>query len=187
MASELARAAVAATLARRPHFAGVARIGARLLSRYFDDADAAFLLMGEGRLQVFAASDARWPAGGQLEGVLGYALDVVVSGSTMKLVEQLPPRTALVRLTPSTLAAYTLGEDPEAGERALLSLFASIEEEPRRACLAMLSTTGLFPTDGGAALLEILHWLLAAAMTRDPATALWVRISPTAIDRRLAS
>jgi CheY-like chemotaxis protein len=322
-ASELARAAVAGTLARRPHFADVARVGIRLLSRYFGDADAAILLMGEGRLRVFAASGPGWPVGGQLEGVLGYALDVVVSGSTLivpdlaampsrdlrpplqdrrllaavpvrsadgvaigavaladrglapfdvhdlgilehiagrlgeifagaegprlllgpgvlredswryclgreiahlgdgqslvlalaslpeegepaipapsragvehleqavdRLVERLPPRTALGRLTPATVGAYSVVDDPEAGERALLALLASLEEEPRRACVAMLTATGVWPTDGGAALLDVAHWLLASAMTRDPATALCARISPTAVDRRLAA
>src|SRR5262249_31672729 len=80
-ASELASKAVSATLARRPYFANVAQLGTRLLSRYFDDADAALLLVGDGPLKVFASSG--WPVGMHPEGVLGYALDVVASGSTL--------------------------------------------------------------------------------------------------------
>jgi hypothetical protein len=51
----------------------------------------------------------------------------------------------------------------------------------------MLSATGLCPTDAGAALLDIVQWLLASAMTHDPATALCARISPAVVDRRLAA
>ena len=318
VASERAEAAVAATLARRPHVAEVARLGTRLLSRYFADADAALFLMGNGRLQLFASSRQHWPQEAQLEGVLGYALDVVVSGSTLivpdlttlpggasrapvpdmrlfaavpvrlldgtpigalalanqdpapfdvhdlgilkyvaareaevfsgvpgarmlegpgtllpdswryclcreiehlgpgqslllalasqpagtgpaipvrspeamealeraigSLVERLPPRTALGRLTSETLAAYSVVTNAEAGERALLSLIASLEEPPGRGCVALLSATGLYPTDGGAPLLDIVHWILAAAMSRGPATVLRARLDPTAVD-----
>lgn len=321
--SERAAAAVTSTLARRPHFAEVARLGTRLLSRYFADADAALFLMGKGRLQVFASSGERWPVEAQLEGMLGYALDVVVSGSTLivpdlaalprgtsrasvpdlrllaavpvrlldgtaigalvladrrpvpfdvhdlgileyiaarqgeifsgvegarmlqgagtllpeswryclgreiehlgpgqslllalaslptgngptipvpspeemesleraigGLVERLPPRTALGRLTSETIAVYSLVTSAEAGERALLSLIASLEHPPGRACVAMLSTTGVCPTDGGAALLEIVQWILATAMSRGPATALCARLDPAAVDLRLAA
>ncbi|HVQ26880.1 MAG TPA: hypothetical protein VMV01_16945, partial [Planctomycetota bacterium] len=75
----------------------------------------------------------------------------------------------------------------EAGERALLALIASLEETPGRACIAMLSATGLCPTDGGAALLEIVQWILATAMSRGPATALCARLDPAAVDLRLAA
>jgi CheY-like chemotaxis protein len=319
-ASERARVAVSTTLTRRPHYPEVAHLGMRLLSRYFDDADTAILLMGERQPQIFASSG--WSAGAQPDGVLGYALDVVVSGSTLivpdlaampssaarapardwrlfaavpvrsteglaigalaladrrllpfdvhdlailehiarrlgavfsgtegpgmlqgpgvlvadswrhclgcevehiatgqslvialasiqgddamipgsspqqmddleraigKLVERLPPRTALGRLTRDTLAAYSLVQEPQVGEQALLSLMAALEEEPRRACAGILSATGLCPTDGGAALLDIAHWLLDAAMTRGPATTLCARLAPAAIDHRLAS
>lgn len=54
----------------------------QLLSRYFDDADTAILLMGEAQPTIFASSG--WSIGMQPEGVLGYALDVVVSGSTLR-------------------------------------------------------------------------------------------------------
>src|SRR5215470_5744947 len=80
-ASELAKTAVSAILERRPYFAKVAELGTRVLSRYFDDADAALLLIGDGELKVFASSG--WPVGMQPDGVLGYALDVVASGSTL--------------------------------------------------------------------------------------------------------
>lgn len=104
-----------------------------------------------------------------------------------KLVERLPPRTVLGRLTPERLAAYSLVEEPQVGERALLSLMAALEGEPHRACVGILSATGLCPTDGGAALLDIVHWLLDSAMTRGPARTLCARLAPAAIDHRLAS
>ncbi len=69
-----------------------------------------------------------------------------------------------------------------AGERALLSLIASLQEPPGRGCVALLSATGLYPTDGGAPLLDIVHWILAAATSRGPATVLRARLDPTAID-----
>lgn len=103
-----------------------------------------------------------------------------------QLVERLPPRTALGRLTLETLAAYSLVEDPRLGEQALLSLMAAVEEEPRSACVGILSAAGLCPTDGGAALLDIAHWLLDAT-TRGPATTLGARLAPAALERRLAS
>src|SRR5262249_8148319 len=80
-ASDFAKRAVAAILERRPYFAKVAQLGTRLLSRYFDDADGALLLVGDGQLKVFASSG--WPVGMQPDGILGYALDVVASGSTL--------------------------------------------------------------------------------------------------------
>jgi len=314
-ASELAGRAVSATRAHRPYFAELVRPAARLLSRYFDGADVALLLAGEEGLQVFASSGERWAAGTRVEGILGYALDVVESGSTLivpdlatlpdgsspastpdarllaavpvrladgttigalaiaddrpipfdvhdlgileyiaarqgevfggapgarmlhgagvlledawrhnlgrelahlgpgrsllvalaslpseddgppipigsreemermeqavdALLERMPPRTALGRLTPATLGAYTVAEDPEAGERALLSIFALLEQGPRRACVATLSTTGVRPTDGGESLLAIAHWLLDGALDRGPATALRTRMLP---------
>ena len=317
--SELARVAVSTTLARRPRYQEAAQLGMRLLSRYFDDTDAAILLMGDGRLQSFAASG--WSEGSQSDGILGYALDVVVSGSTLivpdlaalpggavrpsvqdwrffaaiplrsaeglaigalaladrrllafdvydlgilehiakrlgnvfsgsdgpgmlqgpgvlladswrhcldcevkhlgtaqslvialaslpgepttpgssseliddmersidKLIERLPPRTALGRLTPEMVAAYSLVAEPEVGEQALLALMTALEVEPRRACVGILSAKGLCPTDGGAALLDIVQWLLEAALSRGPATTLGARLAPAAVDLRLAS
>jgi CheY-like chemotaxis protein len=315
-AGELGRAAVAATLARRPYFGGVAQLGARLLSRYFDDCQAAILMMQDPQLTVFASSSERWPIGTQPDGVAGYALDVVESGSTLivpdlaalpaaasrpapwrflvalplrtaegitvgalvlaapapipfdahdltilehvvgrlgeifsgaddarlldgpgvlnaetwrqglgsetqhlayghtlaialgtlpgepepaipvrsapalqalgrdtaALLERLPPRTAVGRLGPDTLAAYTVAEDSEAGARALLALMASLETEPR-GCVAVLSACGLVPADSGAALLDITRSLLDAARARGPATALTARLEPVAIAR----
>ena len=316
-ASERARVAVSKTLARRPHYPEAAQLGVRLLSRYFDDADTAILLIGDRQPNVFAACG--WPTGPPPDGVLGYALDVVVSGSTLivpdlaalpggatrspardwrlfaavpvrsaegligalaladrrvvpfdvhdlsifehmasrlgavfsgtegpgllqgpgvvvpdswryllgcevkhmatgqslviavasirgeatipgssqeqmadleraigKLLERLPPRTALGRLTPETLAVYSLVEDLQAGERALLSLLESLDEGPRRACVGMLSATSLCPTDGGTAFLDIAHWLLHSAMIRGRATTLGARLAPAAIDHRFA-
>jgi CheY-like chemotaxis protein len=317
-ATEAAQAAVMSTQARRPYFADIAQLGARLLSRYFDNADAAILLIGDGHLKVFASSG--WPVGSQPEGVLGYALDVVVSGSTLivpdlaampsgsvrttipdwrllaavpirsvdgiaigvlmvadrrpapfdvsdlkilehiaarlgqvfagtgpgvfegpgvllaeswrhlfgcevselprgqtlvvalaslsvetmtpvssreqlerleratdKIIERLPPHTALGRLTPERVGAYTVVEDAAAGERALLSVLESLEEDPPRACVAIMSATGMSPTDGGAALLEMLQCLLVSAIARGPATALRAQVAPAAIERRRAA
>jgi hypothetical protein len=98
------------------------------------------------------------------------------------LIERLPPRTALGRLAPETLAVYSVVTDAEAGESALLSLIASLQEPPGRGCVALLSATGLYPTDGGAPLLDIVHWILAAAMSRGPATVLRARLDPTTVD-----
>jgi len=319
-ASVQAKEAVSSTLHRRPFFASVAQIGARLLSRYFDDAHTAVLLMGDDRLNVFASSG--WPAGMQPEGVLGYALDVVASGSTLivpdlaampsgtvrptvaewrllaavpirandgnaigalmiahhhavpfdvrdlsilehiaarlqevfagttsgagviegpgvlradswrhvlrcelahlargesvvvalaslsvpalvpvaspeqlvhlqratdEIVGRLPPRTALARLTSERVAAYSFVADPGAGARALLSVLESIEPEPQRACVAMMSATEISPTDGGAALLEILHCLLVSAMNRGPGTVLRAEVTPAPIERPRAA
>ena len=320
-ASELAQAAVAATLARRPYFRDVMQLNARLISRYFGDSDVGLLVMSEGHMRVFAASDSGREVWARPEAVLGYGLDVIASGSTLivpdfptmsamafgvavpdvhllaatpvrspdgvtigalaladrrpvpfdvhdlgildhiaarsaavfagvdsapiqpgvlpedswwyvlqrevdrlrpgrtlgialaslperdgptipvesadelkrtrqaieRLIELLPPRTALGRLTPSTLAVYALGDDVEADEHALLSLIASLDDEPRRACVALLTMTGLCPTDGGAALLEVAGWLLAAAIARGPATILRVRLGPEAVDPRRAA
>jgi CheY-like chemotaxis protein len=315
--AELARAAVAQTLAQRPNYREVAGLGMRLLSRYFDDADTAIFLMDQEQPSVFASSG--WSVGTQPQGIPGYALDVVVSGSTLivpdlaampglpprtavenwrlfaavpvrttdglaigaltladrrivpfdvhdlgifeyiakglqaifsgvggrgvfegagvlvadswrhclasevkhlvagqslvialaslpsstpessreqmddmaravdKLVERLPPRTALGRLGPERLAAYSRLEQPEVGERALLSLMTELEGEPRRACIGLLSARGLCPTDGGAALLDVVHWLLDSAMARGPATILHARLAPAAIDHRAAA
>jgi hypothetical protein len=104
-----------------------------------------------------------------------------------KLIERLPPRTALGRLTPEMVAAYSLVAEPEVGEQALLALMTALEAEPRRACVGILSATGLCPTDGGTALLDIVHWLLEAARSRGPATTLGARLAPAAVDLRLAS
>ena len=317
--SNYAQAAVSATLTRRPHYADVARLGMRLLSRYFDDVDTAIFLVGERGPEIFASCG--WAPDVQPERALGYALDVVVSGSTLivpdletmpngtprdplrgrrlfaavpvrtgdglaigalavadqrpvhldvhdvgilehiakrlgavfsgsegpgmlqepailrpeswrhclgcevghlggdqslvvalasipgelvipgatpeqldyleratdRLVERLPPRTALGRLTPITLAAYSIVADPEAGEHALLSLIAAIEGEPRRACVGMLSTTGLHLLDNGAALLDITESLLGSAKARGAATTLAARLAPVTLDQRLAS
>ncbi len=318
-ASELAKTAVAATLERRPYFAKVAQLGTRLLSRYFDDADAALLLIGDGQLKVFASSG--WPAGMQPEGILGYALDVVASGSTLivpdlatmpngsvrstvpewrmlaavpvwsmgaaigafmiadhrpvafdvhdlailehiaarlgdvfsgtatgagvleapavlradswrhgfsselshlgrgvtvvaalaslavptmipvrsreqleqlvratdQMIARLPARTALGRLTPHTLAAYSVVGDSAAGERTVLSLIESLEANPRDACVAVISATDVSPGDGGSALLEILQSVLASATARGPGTALGARLAPMAIERPRAA
>jgi CheY-like chemotaxis protein len=319
-ASEVAKTAVAAILERRPYFAKVAQLGTRLLSRYFDDADAALLLIGDGHLKVFASSG--WPAGMQPEGILGYALDVVASGSTLivpdlatmpngsvrstvpewrmlaavpvwsmggpaigalmiadrrpvafdvhdlsilehiaarladvfsgtatgagvlegpavlradswrhafsselshlgrgatvvaalasltvptmipvrsreqleqlvratdETIARLPARTALGRLTPQTLAAYSVVGDSAAGERTVLSLIESLEAKPGDACVAIISATDVSPGDGGTALLEILQSVLASATARGPGTALGARLAPTAIERPRAA
>jgi CheY-like chemotaxis protein len=317
--AELARAAVAQTLAQRPNYPEVARLGMRLLSRYFDGADTAIFLMDQEQPSIFASSG--WSVGTQPPGILGYALDVVVSGSTLivpdlatmpgraphaavddwrlfaavplrtidglaigalaladrrvvpfdvhdlgilehiakrleavfsgvegpgvlegagvlvadswrhclacevrhleagqslvialaslpgasttpgssreqmddmkravdKLVERLPPRTALGRLGPERLAAYSRLEQSEVGERALLTLVTALEGEPRRSCIGLLGARGLRPTDGGAALLDVVHWLLDSAMARGPATILHARLAPAAIDHRAAA
>ena len=104
-----------------------------------------------------------------------------------RLLALLPPRTALGRLAPSTLAVYGVGDDVEADEHALLSLIASLDDEPGRACVGLLTVTGLCPTDGGAALLEVAGWLLTAAVTRGPATVLRARVGPEAVDPRLGA
>lgn len=319
-ASELAKTAVSAILERRPYFAKVAQLGTRVLSRYFDDADAALLLIGDGQLKVFASSG--WPIGMQPDGILGYALDVVASGSTLivpdlaamprgsvratvpewrllaavpvcsmdgtaigalmvadrrplpfdvhdlgiiehiasrlgdvfsgaaagagvlegpalvradtwrhcfscelshlgrgrsvvvalaslvvptmipvrsreqlerlirgtdEMIARLPARTALGRLTPQTVAAYSVLEDSAAAERAVLSLIDTLEAEPRRACVGLISATGISPGDCGASLLEILHCVLASATARGPATVLRARLAPEAIERRRAA
>jgi CheY-like chemotaxis protein len=316
---ERARQAVSTTLARRPHYPEIARLGMRLLSRYFDDADTAIFLMGEGHPTLFASCG--WSPGPPSAGVLGYALDVVVSGSTLivpdlaampgaaarspapgwrlfaavpvrsaeglaigavaladrrvlafdlhdlsilehvaerlgavfsgtlgpgmlqgpgvlladswrhglgcevkhiagghhlviavasipgetiipgsspeqtddlervtgKLLERLPPRTVLGRLTLDTVVAYSLVDNPQAGEQKLLSLVGALEEEPPRACVGLLTVTGLCPTDGGAAFLDVAHWLLDSATTRGPGTTLGARLAPAGLDHRLAA
>jgi YesN/AraC family two-component response regulator len=53
-ASELAQAAGAATLARRPYFRDVMQLNARLISRYFGGSDVGLLVMREGHMRVFA-------------------------------------------------------------------------------------------------------------------------------------
>jgi len=318
-ASALAESAVARALGRRPFFPQVAQLGARLLSRYFDGAGAALLLIGDGHLKVFASSN--WPIGTQPGGVIGHALDVVMSGSTLivpdlrampsgavrstvpdwrllaavpvrvadgtaigtlmiadrralqfdvqdlgilqhiagrlaevfsgtgaglgalegagviradswrhmlacelahlgrgralvvglasspvtatipvrsreamdaferatnDIIARLPPRTALGYLTPERIAAYSIVEQPVAGAHALVTLFESFDEQ-RQACVAIITASDLCPTDGGAALLEILQCLLASAMTRGPATVLGAHIAPAAIDRPRAA
>jgi CheY-like chemotaxis protein len=315
-ASELARAQLSATLARRPHFREGAGLYVRLMSRYFGDAAVGLLVMDAGHMRAFASSDGLWRNGAGLEGVLGYALDVVESGSTLivpdlaampagpsrapapgarllaavplrsegvtigalaladhrpvpfdvhdlaileyfgarfsevlaglevsrlprepgvlaaeswrftlrseiehlrsgralvvalaslpvregpmipasspdemesvtrvveRLIELLPPRTALGRLTPATLAVYGLVADAEAGEHALRTLMASLADKPERSCLALLTVRDLSPNDGGAAFLEVAHWLLASAMARGPGTTLHARLSPEVI------
>ena len=319
-ASERAKAAVVSMIARRPFSPDVAHLGARLLSRYFGDVDVAILLIGDEHLQVFASSG--WPVGTQPSGVLGYVLDVVVSGSTLIIpdlatmpdgsvrttvpdwrllaavpvrssdgvaigvlmvahrqviafdvhdlsllehiaerlgavfagtvpgagimegpgmlmvdswryalgrelehlgrgttlvmamaslsvapmvpvpsreklaelrramdatIDRLPPHTMLSRLAPDRLVVYSVVKDAAAGERAALSLLESFEDEPRRACVAMIAASNVAPTDGGAALLELLHWLLASAIARGPGTALSAQLVPTPIARRIAA
>jgi CheY-like chemotaxis protein len=323
-ASELAEAAVAATLARRPYFREAMHLYTRLVSRYFDGADVGLLTMSEGHMRVFAASDNRWEVGARPEGILGYGLGVIESGSTLivpdlaaisaftsqvavphahllaaaplrgpdgvaigalaladhrptpfdvhdldileyvaarsaavlagddgnprhepgvlpdeawrhllraeaehvrpgktlvialaaaaqskegpttpvsspqtlelvqqaieRLLEQLPPRTAVGRLTPATLAGFGLGEDADAIERSLLGIIGSLTHEPDGACIGLLTVAGLSPSDGGAALLEIGQWLLSAAIARGPATILRARLDPElAAPRRAAA
>jgi CheY-like chemotaxis protein len=84
-ASQLAQAQLSETLGRRPFYQKVAELTARMLSRYFGDADVGFLVMDGGHMSVFAASDSRRGSGTRLEDVLGYAVDVVESGSTLIL------------------------------------------------------------------------------------------------------
>jgi len=107
--------------------------------------------------------------------------------ATDDVIARLPARTALGRLTPHTVAAYSLVEDSATGERAVLSLIDSLEAEPRRACIAIISATDMSPCDGGAALLEILQSLLASATARGPATALSARLAPAPIERPYAA
>jgi CheY-like chemotaxis protein len=322
-ASEMAEAAVTATLARRPYFREVMQLNSRLVSRYFGGADVGVLTMSGGHMRVFAASDHRWEVGTRPEAILGYGLGVIESGSTLivpdlaalsaltsrgpvpdarllaaaplrgpegvtigalaladrrpapfdahdldilehlaarsaavfagadggpprepgilpdeswryllraevehlrpdgaliialaslppktagptipvssrevlvavqrvfeRLLALLPPRTALGRLTPATLAVLGLGEDVETVERSLLAIIASLEDEPPRACIGLLTMTGLAPTDGGVALLEIGQWLLSAALARGPATILRLRLGPEPVAPRLAA
>jgi CheY-like chemotaxis protein len=112
---------------------------------------------------------------------------LLVTRVVERLLEQLPPRTALGRLGPAMLAAYTLVDDAEAGERALRALVASFAEEPDRACLAVLTVRDLHPTDGGAAFLEVARWLLEAAMAHGPGTTLHARLSPEVAGARRAA
>ena len=102
------------------------------------------------------------------------------------LIERLPPRTALGRLTAEKLAAYSLVEQASAGEQALLSLIATLDDATRGSCIGVLSTTGLVPPDSGAALLDIAEWLLEAAKRRGPSTTLPARLAP-AVAERLAA
>ena len=95
LASEMAEAAVAATLARRPYFREVMQLNARLISRYFGGADVGLLTMSGGHMRVFAASDSRWEVGTRPEAILGYGLDVIESGSTLIL----PDLAAISALT----------------------------------------------------------------------------------------
>jgi len=319
-ASALAESAVSATLGRQPYFAQVAQLGTRLMSRYFDDTNAALLLIGDGRLKVFASSG--WPVGTQPEGVVGYALDVVMSGSTLivpdlaamptgsvrttvpdwrllaavpvcsddgtaigalmiadrrtirfdvhdlgmlqhiasclgdvfsgdvggagvlegagvlrgetwrhalgcelshlaarqtlvmalassampamipvesreqmddleqattEVIARLPPRTALGCVSPERLAAYSMVDDAVAGTRRLVAILQSLAPESRGVSIATIAATDIAPTDRGAALLEILHCLLASAIARGPDTVLGAEISPTLIDARRAA
>ena len=112
---------------------------------------------------------------------------LLVTRVVERILEQLPPRTALGRLAPATLAAYALVEDAEAGERALRALVTSLADEPDRACLAVLTVGELHPTDGGAAFLEVARWLLEAAMAQGPGTTLHARLSPEVVDVRRAA
>jgi hypothetical protein len=64
---------------------------------------------------------------------------------------------------------------------------ASLADEPDRGCIGMLTVTGLYPTDGGAAFLELAHWLLASAMAEGPGTTLRARLSPEVIAARRAA
>ena len=94
------------------------------------------------------------------------------------LIELLPPRAVLGRLDATTLAAYALVEDPDAGEPALRELLASLADEPEQVRVAALTVSALRPADGGAAIIEVAHWLLAAAAAYDPGTTLHARLSP---------
>jgi DNA-binding NarL/FixJ family response regulator len=320
-ASERAQASVSATLARRPYFREITQLNARLMSRYFGGADVGLLVMSDGHMRVFAASDGGRDVWARPEAVLGYGLDVIASGSTLivpdlpamsamasratppdvrvlaaapvrspdgvtigalaladrrpvpldvhdlaildhiaarsaavfagsdrapiqpgvlpedswryvlhrevdrlppgrtlgialaslperegptipvgsadelkrteqaieRLLELLPPRTALGRLSASTLGVYGLGDDVEAHEHGLLSLIASLDDGAPRGCVALVTMTGLCPRDGGAALLEVARWLLDAATSRGPSTVLRLRLGPEAVDSRLGA
>jgi len=95
-ASQLARTQVSATLARRPYFRDVAALNARLIARYFGDPDVGLLVMDDGHLRVFAASRQLLGRGSRVEGILGYAVDVVESGSTLIVPDlaAMPPSTS---------------------------------------------------------------------------------------------
>jgi hypothetical protein len=107
--------------------------------------------------------------------------------ATEEIIARLPPRTALARLSSERVAAYSFVADPAAGARALLSVLESIEPEPRRASVAVMSATEIAPTDGGAALLEILQCLLVSAMNRGPGTVLGAAVTPAAVERQRAA
>jgi len=107
--------------------------------------------------------------------------------ATDQMIARLPARTALGRLTPHTLAAYSVVGDSAAGERTVLSLIESLEANPRDACVAVISATDVSPGDGGSALLEILQSVLASATARGPGTALGARLAPMAIERPRAA
>lgn len=314
-ASQLAQVQLSKTLCRRPYFQQAATLTARLVARYFEDADVGLLVMEAGQMRVFAASDnsGAWT---RLGSVLGYAVSIVESGSTLilpdlsaipasdsrapapnaqqlvavplrmegvtigalalvdrravsfdahdlailehigdkyaavladepfapvpgepgvlpneswryflrhemehvhsgrsvvvtlaslppvcneatpiatpealesmeravdHLIEWLPPRTALGRLTPGTLAVFGLAEDRAKVEQTLQHMLLSLASQPGDVCTAMLTVSGLHPGDGGVAILEVAQWLLAAAMTRGPGTTLQARVIPEVV------
>jgi hypothetical protein len=217
--AEVARAAVAQTLAQRPNYPEVARLGMRLLSRYFDGADTAIFLMHQEQPSIFASSG--WSVRTQPPGILGYALDVVVSGSTLivpdlaampgraphaavedwRLFAAVPLRTtdglaigalALADRRVMPFDVHDLGILLHIAKRleAVFSGFEGpgvLEGAGVLVGIGLLGARGLCPTDGGAALLDVVHWLLDSAMARGPATILHARLAPAAIDHRAAA
>ncbi len=111
----------------------------------------------------------------------------IVTLAVAHALDQLLPRTAVGRIAPALLAAYSLATDAAEGEHALHALVASLADEPDRACVGVLTVTGLHPTDGGAAFLELAHWLLASAMAQGPGTTLRARLSPEVVAARRAA
>lgn len=83
-ASQLAQIQLSRTLSRRPYFQKTADLSSRLISRYFGDADVGLLVMEQGHMRLFAASDSP-SASLRLEGIIRYAVNIVESGSTLIL------------------------------------------------------------------------------------------------------
>src|SRR5262249_7824755 len=112
-----------------------------------------------GKTLVIALASLPQKSGGPTIPVSSPEILEGVRRSTERLLELLPARTALGRLTPETLAILGVGDDAETIQRSLLSIVASLEPAPRRACIGLLVATGLTPNDGGTVLLEIGQWL----------------------------
>ncbi len=127
-ASQLAQAQVSETLARRPHFREVAGLNTRLVSRYFDGADVALLVMDGGQMRVFAASDSRWGAGTRLEPVLRYAGDVVESDSTL-IVPDLTAMPGIASRVPAP-EAHLLVAVPLRSEGVIMGALALVDRRP---------------------------------------------------------